>query len=200
MGAGSGPVHSEVHGKTIGVVGYGRIGQEVARRAEAFGMRIIGIARNARETPAPLDWLGTMADLDRLLSESDYVLIACPQNDETLGLIEAVRFGQMKADAVIINVARGPIIDEQSLYEALAGNRIGGAIIDVWYDYPDKGEVVERPSRFPFHELDNIRMTPHVSGWTAALLERRWAFVAQNLDRFARGEPLQNIVFQGTAA
>lgn len=200
VGAGSGPVHSEVHGKTIGVVGYGRIGQEVARRAEAFGMRIIGIARNARETPAPLDWLGTMADLDRLLSESDYVLIACPQNDETLGLIEAVRFGQMKADAVIINVARGPIIDEQSLYEALAGNRIGGAIIDVWYDYPDKGEVVERPSRFPFHELDNIRMTPHVSGWTAALLERRWAFVAQNLDRFARGEPLQNIVFQGTAA
>jgi phosphoglycerate dehydrogenase-like enzyme len=200
VGAGEGPVHGEIHGETIGIVGYGRIGEEVAKRASAFGLRVIGIARTERAaTPPLLDWLGVMTDLERLLGESDYVLISCPQNDETLGLIDAARFGQMKASGVIINVARGPIIDQQSLYDALAQNHIGGAIIDVWYDYPAKGEIVERPSKLPFHKLDNIRMTSHVSGWTAALQQRRWAFVAQNLDRFARGEALQNIVFEGAA-
>jgi len=199
VGAGEGPVHSEIHGQTIGIVGHGRIGEEVAKRAAAFGMRVIGIARRERQTPAPLDWLGTMSDLDRLLAESDYVLVACPQTDETLGLIDAARFARMKPEAVIINVARGPIIDEESLYAALAEKRIGGAIIDVWYDYPGKGEAVERPSKFAFHALDNIRMTPHVSGWTAALQQRRWSFVAKNLDRMARGEALENIVFEGTS-
>jgi len=198
IGAGQGPVHSEVYGKTVGIVGYGRIGQEVARRADAFGMRVIGIARSTRQTPAPLDWLGTMSDVDQLLAESDYVLIACPQNDETLGMINSGRFKAMKPDGVIINVARGPIIDEKSLYDALATRQIGGAIIDVWYDYPEKGKPVDRPSRYDFHNLKNIRMSPHVSGWTSALIERRWTFVARNLDRFARGEPLQNIVFEGT--
>ena len=204
IGAGEGPVHGEIHGKTLGIVGHGRIGDEVAKRAAAFGLKVIGIARSERAAaPPPLDWLGTMSDLERLLGESDYVLIACPQTEETLGLIDTARFDQMKSDAVIINVARGPIIDEPSLYEALVQKKIGGAIIDVWYDYPNavnnNGEVVVRPSKLPFHELDNIRMTPHVSGWTAKLLERRWKFVAQNLDRFARGETLQNIVFEGTA-
>ncbi len=198
IGAGEGPMHDEVFGKTVGIIGYGHIGREIARRADAFGMRVIGIARRERETPAPLDWLGTAGDLERLLRESDYVVVACPQNDDTLGLIDATMFGHMKPDGVIINVARGPIIEEQALYDALSENRIGGAIIDVWYDYPERGSPAEWPSKLPFHELDNICMTPHSSGWTNALQERRWRFVAANLDRLAQGEPLQNIVFEGT--
>jgi phosphoglycerate dehydrogenase-like enzyme len=198
IGAGSGPLHGEVHGKTIGIIGYGHIGIEVARRAEAFGMRSIGIARNARETPAPLDWLGTMADLDRLLAESDFVMVACPQTEETLGMIAAPQFAAMKDTGVIINVARGPIIDEESLFDALKEKQIGGAAIDVWYDYPDKEPYPEWPSRFPFQDLENIRMTPHNSGWTESLIERRWQSVADNLNRLGRGDELHNVVFKGT--
>jgi phosphoglycerate dehydrogenase-like enzyme len=198
IGAGAGPLHGEVHGKTIGIIGYGHIGIEVAKRANAFGMRTIGIARTPRETPAPLDWLGTMEDLEKLLGESDYVLVACPQSDETLGMISAPQFANMKDSGVIINVARGPIIDEQSLYTALKENQIGGALIDVWYDYPDVEPYPDWPSKYPFQELDNIRMTPHNSGWTENLIERRWQSVADNLNRLARGENLQNVVFEGT--
>jgi phosphoglycerate dehydrogenase-like enzyme len=198
VGAGAGPLHGEVFGKTIGIVGYGHIGIEVARRAEAFGMRTIGIARRERETPAPLDWLGTMKDLDKLLSESDFVLIACPQSEETLGMIAKSQFDKMKDTGVIINVARGPVIDEGSLYNALKNKTIGGALIDVWYDYPDVEPYPDWPSKFPFQDLDNIRMTPHNSGWSEALIERRWQSVADNLNRLARGDKLENIVFEGT--
>ncbi len=198
IGAGEGPMHNEVFGKTVGIVGYGHIGREIAKRADAFGMRVIGLAQREREAPAPLAWLGTAGDLERLLAESDYVVIACPQNDDTLGLIDDAMFDRMKSEGVIINVARGPIIDEQALYAALSENRIGGAIIDVWYDYPERGSPAEWPSKLPFQELDNIRMTPHSSGWTHALQDRRWRFVAANLDRLARGEALQNVVFEGT--
>ncbi|MBT3701396.1 MAG: phosphoglycerate dehydrogenase [Alphaproteobacteria bacterium] len=198
IGAGSGPLHGEVFGKTIGIIGYGHIGIEVAKRAKAFGMRTIGIARRERETPAPLDWLGTMTDLGKLLSESDYVLVACPQSEQTLGMINAAQFDQMKDTGVIINVARGPIIDENALYNALKNKQIGGALIDVWYDYPDDELKPEWPSKFPFQELDNIRMTPHNSGWSESLIERRWQSVADNLNRLARGDALHNLVFEGT--
>ena len=198
IGAGAGPLHGEVCGKTIGIIGYGHIGIEVAMRAHAFGMRTIGIASRKRETPAPLDWLGTMADLDRLLTESDFVLVACPQSDETLGMINRARLDKMKPTGVIINVARGPIIEEEDLYLALKEKRIGGAMIDVWYDYPDDDPDVDWPSKFPFQDLDNIRMTPHSSGWSEALIERRWQTVADNLNRLARGEALDNLVFEGT--
>jgi len=199
VGPGSGPLHGEVHGKTVGIVGYGHIGVEVARRAEAFGMRTIGVARRPRETPAPLDWLGTMADLDRLLAESDFILIACPQTEETLGMIGEAQLAKMKPDGVIMNVARGPIIQEEALYNALKEKRIGGAMIDVWYTYPADGDPAPVwPSRFPFQELENVRMTPHNSGWTESLIQRRWQSVADNLNRLSRGEKLNNLVFEGT--
>jgi phosphoglycerate dehydrogenase-like enzyme len=103
----------------------------------------------------------------------------------------------MKPHAVVINVGRGATIQEQALFEACRDRRIGGAIIDTWYSYPaqkDDPGVVHRPSRFPFHELDNVVMTPHASAWTDALLERRCRVIAGNLDRLARGEPLVNLV------
>jgi len=197
-GVGGGPEHGEVRGKTLGIVGYGHIGRETAVRARAFGMRVIGTTRREKACPPELDWLGTGGDLHRLLGESDYVLVACPLNAETEGLIGADALAAMKETGVILNVGRGRIIQEAALYRALAGRRIGGAVIDVWYRYLDKDGISTRPSEFPFHKLDNIVMTPHNSGWTTEMRARRWRFVAANLDRFARGEAVENLVFTGT--
>jgi len=196
VGGGSG--HGELYGKTLGIVGHGHIGGEVAHRAAAFGMRTIAVSRTPRPAPPPLHWLGVMADLDRLLGESDYVLIAVPLADETRGLIDAARLAAMKPGGVIINVGRGQVVDEGALYTALADSRIGGAVIDVWYDYPDAADPNPPPSKYPFHELDNIIMTPHFSAYTDAMRERRWTTIAANIDRLARGETLENVCFEGT--
>jgi phosphoglycerate dehydrogenase-like enzyme len=101
-----------------------------------------------------------------------------------------------KAELVIINVARAAVLDEEALYTALHGHRIAGAVLDVWYAYPTADNPDARPSRFPFHELSNVIVTPHCSAWTDGLIERRWRFIAGNLDRLARGEPLHNIVLR----
>ncbi len=193
----AGPTHGELYGRTIGIVGYGRIGREVAKRAHAFGMRIIAASR----TPGPGDaWCESVVAMDHLhdlLAQSDFVLSALPLDERSRGAFDARAFAAMKPDAVIINVGRGPTIDEQALFEACRDRRIGGAIIDTWYNYPSQSgdpAAVHRPSRFPFHELDNVVMTPHASAWTDALLERRCRIIAGNLDRLARGEPLVNLV------
>jgi phosphoglycerate dehydrogenase-like enzyme len=193
----TGPTHRELHGRTLGIVGYGRIGREVAKRASAFGMRIIAASR----TPGPGDaWCERVSGMDRLhelLGEADFVLAALPLDQRTRGVFDARAFAAMKPDAVIINVGRGPTIDEQALFEACRDRRIGGAVIDTWYSYPGQSPdpaTVHRPSRFPFHELDNVVLTPHASAWTDALLARRCSVIAGNLDRLARGEALVNLV------
>lgn len=196
--AGAGPTHGELKGKTVGILGYGHIGREVARRAAAFDMRIAAIANSPKPTEENVDWIGTQKDLERLLSESDYLIVCCPLNEQTRDLVDANAFACMKPDAVILNVARGPIVNEEALFQALKTKAIGGAIIDVWYQYPSPDNPSAQPSAFPFHELNNIIMTPHNSGWTEETIGRRWRFVAANLDRLARGEPIQNAVFQGT--
>ena len=118
---------------------------------------------------------------------------------ETRGLINAARIARMKPDAVIINVGRGPVVDETALYAALSENRFRGAVIDVWYQYPTDEHSDRLPSRFPLEKLDNIIMTPHSSASTNAMRARRWRFVAENLNRFAQGESLRNVCFEGTA-
>jgi phosphoglycerate dehydrogenase-like enzyme len=103
----------------------------------------------------------------------------------------------MKSSAVIVNIARGAIIDERALFDALKSKRIAGGLIDTWYHYPKQGEDHHRPATLPFHELENLIMTPHASGWTVNLTARRCRDIAENLNRLARGEPLNNVVKQG---
>lgn len=196
---GTGPTHGELYGKTIGIVGYGHIGQEVARRARAFGMRCVAVTRTIRSTEEPLEWIDTMQSLERLLGESDYVLIGLPLSDETRGLFNTDRLAQMKPDGVLINVGRGHIIEEEALYDALSNRRIGGAVIDVWYGYASEDNPDRMPWNFPFNDLDNIVMTPHNSALSETMHNRRWQFIAANLDRFNRGEPLENICFEGAS-
>jgi phosphoglycerate dehydrogenase-like enzyme len=189
-----GPRHGELYGKTLGIVGYGRIGKEVALRAHGFGMQLRACSRTPSAGDALMNRVAGMEELDVLLAESDFILVAAPLTEDTRGLFGPQAFATMKPSAVVVNVARGAIIQEQALFDALRQKRIGGAIIDVWYNYPPQGRTTGQPSTLPFHELDNILMTPHASGWTDGLLPRRNRAIADNLNRLARGDPLANVV------
>jgi phosphoglycerate dehydrogenase-like enzyme len=190
-----GPRHGELFGKTLGIVGYGRIGREIARRAKPFGMRILACTRSPRLNPEFADRIDGMERFRELLAEADFIAVTPPLNEQTRGLFDQRAFAAMRRTAVIINVARGAIVDETALYHALAERRIGGAIIDVWYQYPAQGQPQgPRPSALPFQELDNVLMTPHASAWTDGLLPRRNRAVAMNLNRLARGETLLDVV------
>ena len=192
----AGHTHGELAGKTLGLIGLGHIGRAVACRAKAFEMRVIAVTRTPRSGEDHVDAQGSMKELDELLPRCDFLAVTCPLNEETRGLIDARRLALCKAELVIINVARAAALDEVALYTALRDHRIAGAVLDVWYAYPTADNPAARPSRFPFHELSNVIVTPHCSAWTDGLIERRWRFIAGNLDRLARGEPLQNIVLR----
>ncbi len=190
----SGPQHRELFGQTLCIIGYGRIGQEVAKRASAFGMRVLACSRTPRNGDGVVESVHSMDKMMHLLSQSDFVLLALPLSRETHGIVGAQQLAAMKSTGVIINVARGALIDEQALYDACRDHTIGGAIIDTWYRYPAMIGEHCAPSRFPFHELDNVIMTPHASAWTEQLIPRRNRLIARNLDRLVRGEPLLNVV------
>src|SRR5581483_3081098 len=112
-------------------------------------------------------------------------------SDATRGMLGARELALMKRTAVLINVARAEIVDEAALYRALADRTIAGAVLDVWYRYPTSAAPT-LPARHPFHELPNVLMTPHVSGWTEGMLEARAKVIAENVGRVARGEPPAN--------
>ena len=193
-GAGGGPTHGEIFGKTIGIVGYGKIGREVAKRAVGFNCRVIGVNRSPVADKGDAAEIYPLTELDRVLPLCDIVVIAAGLGPETTRLIDARRFGLMKPTSFLINIGRAGILDEEALYNALKDNKIGGAAIDVWWQYPTAAEPNRYGSRLPFHELPNVIMTPHCSSATDGARDRRFSTVAGNLDRYVRGEKLQNVV------
>lgn len=193
----SGAPHGEVRGSTLGIVGYGRVGREVARRAAPFGCHVLAANRTPRPAENGVERVYPLPALDRMLPLCDTVALCTALGPETTGLIDARRLRLMKPGAFLINIARGPVIDEDALFAALSGGRLGGAAIDVWWQYPDASEPNRRGSGHPFHELPNVIVTPHNSGWTQGMVRRRWNEIAENLGRFVRGDPLINIVGAG---
>ncbi len=191
-----GKPRGEVMGRTLGIVGYGRIGREVASRAAGLKCRIVVANRSPVAAAGAAERIYPLAEVDRMLPECDMLLIACGLGPETQGLIDARRLALMKPGAVLINVARAPIVDEAALYSALKQGHLGGAAIDVWSRGRTADEPLRRPSDYPFHELPNVLMTPHCSGFTDGTVERRWGSVAGNLDRVVRGEVLEHVVAQ----
>jgi phosphoglycerate dehydrogenase-like enzyme len=188
------PVWPELAGKTLGLLGYGRIGREVARRARAFDMTICAIRRHAsRPAEDDLALLGGPEMINEVLRQADYIVIAMPATAETKGSIGRRELALMKPTAYLINVARAEIVDEAALYDALAQHLIAGAVLDVWYRYPrEPGSAT--PATWPLHELPNVLMTPHVSGWTDGMLNARAKLIAENIARVARGDlPLNRI-------
>ena len=194
---GKGLYHGEIRGKTLGILGYGHIGRKIAERASAFEMRILGIRRKEESKPEFLDWLGTPERLPELLEQSDFLVVCCDLNSKTEGMLGKKELKSMKKDAVLINVARGRVVDEQALYQVLLDQKIGGAIIDVWYNYigADKKEVW--PSNYPFQDLENVILSAHESAWTSEQIERRWKFVAGNLERVEQNLHPEHLVFYG---
>jgi phosphoglycerate dehydrogenase-like enzyme len=188
----------ELAGKTLGVLGYGRIGQAVARRARAFDMAVWAIRRDPTQPAADaLDFLGGPDALDEVLRRADCLAITLSLTPATRGLLGERELDLMKPTAVLINVARAEIVDEEALYRALARRTIAGAALDVWYRYP-AGAGLTLPAREAFHELPNVLMTPHVSGWTEGMLEARAKLIAANVRRAARGEPPLNLIPSAT--
>jgi phosphoglycerate dehydrogenase-like enzyme len=188
------PLWPELAGRTIAIVGYGGIGQAVARRARAFDMKICGVRRDVRLSSGDtLDFLGGPDSIDEVIARSDYVLISVPATPDTIGLIDRRRLALMKSTAFLINVGRGAIVDEDALYEALAERRIAGAALDVWYNYP-RAAGPTPPANRPFHELSNVLMTPHVSGWTDGMLKFRAKLIAENIRRVVHHEMPLNLV------
>jgi phosphoglycerate dehydrogenase-like enzyme len=188
----------ELAGKTLGILGFGHIGEAVARRAQAFDMKVCAVRRTAQpDAPQGLTFLGGPERLDELLGASDYVALTLSLSPETRGLIDARRLALMKPTAYLINVARAEIVDEQALYHALAHGRLAGAALDVWYRYPTS--AVNTPAATaPFHELNNVIMTPHISGWTEGMIEARADVIAENIARTSRGETPLNAVAAGS--
>jgi phosphoglycerate dehydrogenase-like enzyme len=188
------PVWPELAGKTVGILGYGRIGQAIARRARAFDMTVCAIRRHVPDAPEHgLALLGGPEMLDDVLRRSDYLVIAMPATDETKGAIDRRALALMKPTAFLVNVARAEIVDEAALYEALSQHAIAGAALDVWYRYPrEPGPTM--PAILPFHQLPNVLMTPHVSGWTDGMLDARARLIAENIRRVGAGETPLNLV------
>jgi phosphoglycerate dehydrogenase-like enzyme len=190
----SGAPHGEILGGAVGIVGLGRVGREVARRAAAFGCHVMAANRSPCLPENGVERLYPLSELDRMLPACDFVVLCTALGPETENLIDPHRLALMKRSAFLVNISRGMVADEDALYQALRDRTIGGAALDVWWQYPDAAEPERRPSRHPFHELPNVIMTPHCSGWTAGMVKRRWAEVAGNINRFVRGEPLENVV------
>jgi len=186
--------HGELAEKTIGLLGFGHIGKAIAARAKVFEMKVHVANRSPVPTSSLVDRLYDLNRLGEFWSSADFFVVSVPSNADTVGIVNAESFAAMRASAVILSVGRGPTIDERSLYEARKGRRIAGAVIDTWYNYPSPDQPSILPSKFPFHELPNVVMTPHMSGWTAGTIIRRKQTIADNIGRRAAGRPCVNVV------
>jgi phosphoglycerate dehydrogenase-like enzyme len=185
--------HAELHGKTLGLIGYGHIGRAVADRVRPFGMQVHAVC-NSGNAPGS-DWSATPDRLDELLKTADYLVIACPLTPRTRGMIGERQLATMKRSAVLINISRAQIVEQKPLYEALVQGRLAGATLDVWYAYPTAENPRVQPAQYPFWDLPNVHCTAHTSALTEELYERRYAVIAANLGRLRRGMPLSNVIF-----
>jgi len=189
--------------RTVTILGYGRIGQRIGAACQALGMKVVGVRRhvdteNAHIKPQSDNLIPVYPPeaIPDLLPRSDVLIIALPLTRETEGLISAEELAMLPADAIVVNVGRGAVIDEEALFNALHDQTILGAGLDVWYQYPTSIEerVGTPPSRFPFHTLGNVVMSPHRGGFLSAAEANRVVEVAALLTAAAEGRAIPGIV------
>lgn len=178
----------ELYGKTIGFIGVGSVARETARKLKAFDVRILGV-KNTVEDVQYFDEIYGNDDLDQVLEESDFVIALVPLTDETKGMIGREQFEKMKQTAWFINVARGPVVDEEALIEVIKEGRIAGAGLDVFEKEP-------LPEDSPLWKLDNVILTPHIAGPTPHYMDRLIGIFADNLEAFIDGntENMVNVI------
>lgn len=189
------PFHRMLAGDTIGIVGFGEIGRAVARLARGLGMRVVA-SRRRPDAPLPEgiapDRVFAQDRLHDLLAVSDVAVVTVPLDETTRGSIDAAALAAMREDAILINVARGPVVDEDALFDALSAGRIGGAAIDVWWGAPDGERAPASVARFA--SLPRTVLTPHFSGHAREVFVRRAADIARNIDLLDAGEALERRV------
>jgi len=180
---------AELADKTVGIVGFGSIGRETARRARAFGMRVVGCRRRAAggERDEDCDALYAYTDLRRLLEESDFVVLAVPLTEETRHMIGPTELSWMKPTASLVNIARGPVVDQEALIAALRAGTIASAALDVFDPEP-------LPADSPLWDMPNVIVTPHISGAIEGYGHRAAEVFVRNLRHYVAGEPLENLV------
>jgi len=181
---------TELAGKTLCVVGVGKIGQALARMAKGFGMKVIGVRRRAGGDDVSSSGIESVTTVDRLndaLAASDFVILAIPLNDETFNLIGDAQFRAMKPTAVLVNVSRGPNVDRDALVRAMAENRLAGFGADVYWKEPaDPADPLLADPR--------VFITPHIGAESGEAIDRMSMAARENIDRYVKGEPLLNVV------
>jgi len=178
----------EIADATLGLIGVGSIGRRVAQMASAIGMRVIAVREHVEKAaPRGVEAIFSMSEFDRFLGQSDFVVVAAPLISATQGLINASALAAMKPSAYLINVGRGPQVDEVALAEALRAHRIAGAALDVFEEEP-------LPTDSPLWNIENLLITPHTAGLTDKLWYRHYDVFSDNLRRYLAGRPLQYVV------
>lgn len=180
-----------IRGATLGILGFGGIGKASGRLFKALGGKVHAISRSG-VSDEPADWVGTLADLDAVLEVADVVVVSLPLTSATRGLIGRRELGLMKPDAILVNVARAAIVDEDALFEHLRANPSFCAGIDAWWEEPRDGSPFT--TRHPFLELPNVIGSPHNSALTAGALATAARRAAENIARYLRGEPVEHLV------
>ena len=179
--------HMHLGDATLGVVGLGQIGSEIARRGLAFGMRVLAVDPIQTEAPKGVEALWKPDRLPDLLGESDFVVIAAPHTPDTEKLFRREQFRQMKPSSFLINIGRGAIVDLDDLTASLEAKEIAGAGLDVF-------EIEPLPKGHELWDMDNVIITPHVAGYSPRIAERHLGVILDNVSRFVRGEELRNVV------
>ena len=178
----------EIAGATLGLVGLGSIGSEVARRGAALGMRVLVVREDVtKPVPHGVANVFGLERIDEMLAVADYVVLAAPVTPRTTSLMNAERIAKMKPESCLLNVGRGPLIDDAALLAALRAGRIRGAALDVFENEP-------LPQDSPYWGLDNVLITPHTAALTEHLWERQYDLLRENLKRYLAGRPLLGVV------
>jgi phosphoglycerate dehydrogenase-like enzyme len=177
-------------GQIVGIIGYGDIGRAIATRARSLGMRVLAVRRHASTSYGTDPLVEQSYPPERrleMISRCDYVVASAPLTSETRGMISEPEFAAMKPTAVVINVGRGPVIDEAAMIKALSSGRIKGAALDVFDHEP-------LPVSHPFYKLENVLLSPHCADHTPDWLDNAMRFFIEQYERFRKGQPLLNIV------
>lgn len=187
-----GHLQNQLANKKIGILGYGKIGQNIAKQLKPFGVKNYVCNRTPVQGKG-IDKFFNLQDLNKMLKEVDFLIVSLALTPETQNIINKRSFELMKSQMIIINVARGPCIDEKALFDACKEKKIKGAVLDVWYKYPTGGASFQSSSQYPFESLDNVIMTPHISAWTEETMDKKIKIIATNIKRIASGKPLLNL-------
>ena len=185
----------QLHSKSVIVLGYGAIGRHVVTVCRALGMRVTAVGRRAGQVGADGTRVYPVGQLPRFLPHAEVVVVALPLTPETRGLLGPEQLALMPSKAVLVNVGRGPVVDEAALYHALESGKLFAAGLDVWYEYPKDGAIdCTLPSKYPFHELDNVVMSPHRGGDNSESEPQRMRHLAVLLRSAAAGDEMPNRV------